>query len=577
MSVLLARWNDFTKGDAGWLDKSKIAAGFFTGENVQVFRDGSVGPRSGLLDLAPVSLPGAGTYTPQCMGYVDMDNTGVEYVWIAAGFGASGLTNAVGRVAVFDANGKVLTGQTFHAVSGAFTQCPVDAVQYDARITLMVTQLHGVYKVDWSSGSNGTASAVGGSPNGGCIEIFGDFLCVAAPSFAQANRIMFSKASDYTTWPAGNFVDVGTAGNIGGDVPAIVAMRRVKDQLLVFCDTGQLFVITGTLGSNEVIREFMPGDAMSGPSVPSSVARTRDGGIWWTRREEMVNVIDQPDTGLPSAVPVTYNGGTRTESPTFGGHLRQSALKTNKRSQTLAVPGRIDKSCVLLDEQNRALIQRDGVWTRHEWDFLHYRAAVGSRGDLYLVDSPLANLHAWQFELERPPYYNQFGGSGVEVLPYDTSDLFFAFAPPAWMATPEFRTVSFGEVIVERIEVLFTEHHAVSRWATGPQDPPNNHFDVYLQQYDVPGAREAINAASFNRPSDKDDSGGPMSTGGVTIGCGAFDNFTDQQTDFRRRQTFYPDGASPLPAPGIRVALTNMVGVSIHEVVVFGTNVTKQP
>lgn len=566
MSKLIARWTDFTKGEAGWVDKARVPDGFLTGENAIVYRDGAVGPRSGILDLGATSIP---TPTLQDMGYVDLGLGGIEYVWVRA-------QGKLARVAVYDATGKVLSGQAFHLTTGTFaTSLQGDSVEYSPSITLFTQELGTCYKCDWATGANGTLTAIAGSPAGSCIEIFGSFLVVAGDGVGglHRNRVHWSKQDDFTTWPAANFLDLGNIGNVGGGWiggPAITSIRKVKDQLLVFMDTGQLFVITGTLGENEVVREFEPGDRMSGPAFPSSTARSRDGAVWWTRREEVPNSEDQA-YDFPSAVPVKYQGGQRSEAIALAGYLRQLAFKSTRVSQTLAVPGRSDGSVVLLDAANRALLIREGVWSRHVWgtetaDTDHLRATVGSRGDCYMMDGAMTGLRAWQFELERPPW--SYRGSAQEPLPYDSSDFGSVIeGPPAWFATPEFRTPDFSHVVVERVEVLFTTH---SDHDTGG----HNSFDVFIQQYDAYLAGgEGIDPGNF--PPDFDSGSGADP---VTLPC-----FSDLATpayydevapadpfNLRRRVKFFPEEGAILPAPGIRVLIEEMIGVSIHEIAVFG-------
>lgn len=563
MSRILATWNDFTKGEAGWVDKQAIQAGFWQGENVVAYRDGSIGPRSGVLNLAPTGLP-AGTVFE--LGYVDLaDNTKPEYVWLRKG-------TVLTRVAVYDASGFALTGQVFHATAGAFAVANVgDSVEVNPQITIFTVYTDKCYMVNWTTGANGTLSGIAGSPGGTCCELFGDFLVIGHTS-GHTNRLQWSEKGDYTTWPAANFLDIGDDVAVGA--PGIAAIVRSKDQLVIFLENGQMYTLTGTLGENEVVREFMPGDMMSAPFGAQSPVRARDGSVWFTRREETPNVNDQ-FYDLPSAMPVSYFGGQRTEYPMLGGYLRQQQFQSNRSSQTVGVTGRSDKSVVLLDNGSRALLFRNGAWSRHVWNANdHYRVTPGSRGDLYMisVDNVAPTLHAWQFELERPPW--KFSASGAERLPYTPDDdPSGPGAAAAWFATPQLREPSFGLITVTSIEVMLTSHCT--------RDTVHNHLELYLQQYDARGAVEKLDPISTPGfgPADLDNAGaGVMSATGVTVGCTVdqsgflpFDVASDGSFDFRHRVAFYPVGGATRPTPAIRVVARAMRGVSIHEIVVFGT------
>lgn len=555
MSRLIARFSDFSKGDAGFVDKTKVQDGFFSGENVVPYRDGSIGPRSGFLGLAGAGAAGLPAGTVYDLGYVDMGNTGPEYVWMRKG-------TALVRIPVYNAAGLVITGQSWHAAAGAFTGATNgDHVDYDLNTTLFTIFGDQGYHAEWDTGGNGTLTAVATIPGGGCMEIFGDFLVIAnIPS--HPNRLVWSSPSNYASFPAANFLDIGNAALVTGGAPTIRAIRRVRDQLLVWTDTGQLFIITGTLGENETVREYMHGDLITGPAGPYSVVRARDGSVWWTRREEVLDPNESADV-FPSAQPVSYLGGQRQDVPALGGYLLQTTPASNRWSDTGGVCGRSDRSVVLVDHQLRMLLLRDGAWSRHNLPLSagNYRVTAGSRGEMYGVDAT-GVLNAWLFEWERPP--NKFRGTNQERVPYSVEQLDgTGVTTPAWFATPEFRTADFGLIVVETIEVLFTNHLT--------NDTVNSHFDVFLQQYDVVDTAEVINPAS-RFPADNDSgAGGAMVASGVTIGMEAPFDEAPPVRDTRRRMTFHPLEAAIKPAPGVRVMIRNLRGISVHEILVFGT------
>lgn len=564
---LLARYADFSKGDAGWVDKANVPAGSFTGEQVCLYRDGSVGPRSGVLDLAPTGLP-AGTI--QGIGYVDQAVTGgVDWVWIHKG-------TTLGVVPVYDTNGHVLTGQAFAASAGAFAHNPtsnvVDTVDYSPTTTIFTLFGDQAYKADWSTGAAGTLSALTGSPGAGCCEVIAGYL-VLASSPTNTNRLFFSKFGDFTTWPALNFIDI-SGGLTGAGSPIISAIRALRDVLLVWTHIGQLFIVSNiqpdpTSGVvTAQIRQFMPGDVMSGPEK-KAIGRAREGAAWWTRRDSLPFPGDQA-YDAPSAVPVSFDGATRVEFPPQGGYLRQPDFTNDRLSRTTAVPGREEKSILLLDHGGRALIGKDPnksgtlTWTRHNLaasGVSGHLVTVGLRGDLFMLDAAGADLSAWQFELDRPPW--KFSGSAVETLPYTPLDHGAAFAPAPWIATAEFRNLAAEIQSIDQVVVFFT--------AFATRDTAHNHFDVAVQQFDAVDADEHIEIGSFF-PPDSDTSGGAMVANGVTIGLGSYDAAPDT-IDHRRRATFLVP-QDHKPSLGSRVLIQNLVGVSIHAIQMYGTTYT---
>lgn len=564
MSKILAHFNDFTKGEAGWLDKTRLAAGFFTGENVMLYRDGTVGPRSGLVDLAPT---GVALTSVLDLGYCNPGTTD-EFVWVRDG-------TALRRVRVYQDGAGYVSAQAWTTDATAFALALAgDHVNYEKQITLVTIQTDKCYKLNWGAGAGAWNSAIAGSPGGGCIEIFGDQVVVGNVS-GHPNRLVFSAQANYTSWPAANFLDVGNAGNAGANgAPRITALRKIKDQLLVFADTGQIWVITGLLGSKSTtVREFAPLDAMGVEvSEPQCVVRDRAGGLWWTRRHER----PAPDQAWdrPSCVPVTFAAGVRGEVPNLGGYLRQPAFAVSNTTaqNNHGMTPRTDKSVLLADMGNgglmRALLNRDSVWTRHKVNLGNgvLASCSGSRGEMFLAyfDATAAvRLGVWQVEYEQPPAPFV---SGSSKLPLNVSDVSNVIQPlGAWFATPEYRDPGFQAVDIEGIEVLF------SSWQG--DGVTKNHADVYLQQYDASNVVEDVRSADI--PPDFDLTGGNFTPPyGATIPLsqpidelGPVAGGADR---WRRRVRLYPVSGQAKPTASFRVLFKNLLNVSIEEVVVFG-------
>jgi hypothetical protein len=556
VSALVARWDDFSKGDAGfYLDKRHVGEGYFQGMNAVVYRDGSVGPRSGVLDLVGSSIP-AGTIFN--LGYVDQSNAGIEHVWLHKG-------TVLARIKVYESNGLLRTGQAWAATTGAFAALPTsgatDAVNIDARVTAFTLRGDKSYICDWSAGANGTLTALAGSPGGSCIAQYREFLVVAA-MVGNVNRIQFSAPGNFNSWPAGNFFDIG--GGAVGQAP-IRAMRVLRDQLLVWTEMGQLFVITGRLGTNQTVKEFMPGDEVSGPSQPDAVGRTRDGAVMWARREFRGDATSTDALARSALVPVIYTGGQRTERMDQGGWVTDS--NANQRAaNSFVFGGRNERSAILLGYfDSRALVVRGDAWSKQK---IGYNvggvstltvACAGERGELFFFAGADNHLKAYWWESDSAP--RKFPGDNAGLTPADSIDC-ATDAVNAYFATPEFRTINDSNILVDRIDVLLNSYPTA--------DATHNALSVFAQSFDARGAAEVNDDQAFlsGTPADKDDVAGAYVVGGVTVGMTAtFDEVAPARLT-RKRVSFFPNNKRP--APAVRVLFTGLRGVSVREVLVYG-------
>lgn len=553
---LLGVFSDFSKGNAGWVDKTKVGPGFWLGEQVQAFRDGSVGPRAGLLDLGVTGLPGGGP-TLYGLGYLHPVIAGdIDYVWLH-------LNNGIGRVPVYNTSGRLLLAQAYTAAAGTFAAVPAgdalgDHVEYSPSITLIQVDGDKTYYVDWLDGANGTIHPIAASPSGAHLEIYNEFLIVSGGP-GNSNRLRFSAPGDFTTWPAANFIDI--SGGLTGtatEQPKITAIKRMRDSLIAWTSIGQVFIITSISQDAATwrIRELQPGDHMSGPRGMGPV-RDHSGQIWYTRRTTMPVPGDEA-FDAHSAVPISFDGASRNEELTQAGWLRQPSTDNDSISRITGAAGRDELSFALMGPQGRALVNRQGAWSRHRFNpnVNGQVVTAGHRGEIFACDTAMTKLYGWQMELERPPWKNQ--GSTVAKIPTSDADAGGALTPPVWLATPQLRDSSL--LSVKRVEVLLTS------WDTAAT--LHNHLECAVQQYDAVDANELLDVANVF-PPDATVSGSAMAAGGTTVPCSpAFDEAAPAAAH-RRRVVFYPN-PDQLPARGVRVLLTALQGVSIHEVHLYG-------
>lgn len=557
---LLGKFTDFSKGNAGWVDKANLQPGYWLGEQVTAFRDGSVGPRSGLLDLGVTGLPG-GSPLLYAIGYNHPDIHGTtDYVWLI-------LDTHIGRVPVYNATGKLLLGQAYTAAAGVFGAVSLAGVadHVDYSPSLLIVQIDGdkTYYVDWKDGANGTIHAITGSPAGGHVEIYNEFLIVTGGT-TNPNRIYFSAPGDFLTWPAANFVDIsgGLAGT-ANEQPVITAVKRIRDALVLWTSHGQLFIITSISADVATwrIREYQPGDSGSGPRG-FGVIRDHSGIIWYTRRSPMPTPGDEA-YDLPSAVPVSFDGTTRAEYLAQGGYLRQPVTDSDSLSRITGAAGRDELSFALMGPQGRALVNHQNAWSRHKFNPSVNGQIIGSghRGEVFVTDGAMTKVYGWQMELERPPWKNQ--GSTVATIPTSEADAGGAITPGAWLATPVLELPSDALISVGRVEVLLTS------WDTA--SAVHNHLDLFVQQYDAIDAVEGQDVGNFF-PPDSQTSGAAMVAGHPTVGCATNFDEVPPAIPTRHRYAFYP-AADQLPAQRIRILLKGWQGVSVHEIHVYANTI----
>lgn len=562
MSDRLAHFVDFSKGHAGNIDKRLIGEGYWQGWNVQSFRDGSVGPYAAPIESADdTDLPAGTAYQ---MGYIDRYDTTDEYVWVHKG-------TKVARVLVYD-EGVVQQGESWVEATGSFAATPDDGicdyVDYDV-VTAYITLLGDeTYKLDHSTN---TLTAVSGSSGGRTIETYRDYLVIGGTD-TNPNRIRFTSRGDPEDWPSANFLDLVKPGTPG---PRIVALRTLRDALLAWTNMGQLFVITGKLDANPTVRQFMPGDQTSGPAYARGVARSREGSVWWMRKEANADPYWRPSNAgtnpRPSLTPVVYTGGQRVERQDWSGFLTDNYDSNPRRATYQAFSGRAERSVGFLSRSFGAQLLRDGQGSAHVLPILGTDpiSCSGQRGEVYLMASVLdegdevSRLWAWWWEQDRPPATADTSMTIAADVASVTSSI---EAYLGWFATPMVRNKNDEWIRVSRVDVLFTSYAAQSA------GDPDNTFEVAIQQFGALNAAEKNYGIGPVAAWQQDDNAGAMVDGGATIGCtAAFAEAPDEDYNIDRRVSFFPLANAVKPAPMVRVLCRKLRGVAIREIVVYGT------
>lgn len=501
---LLARFADFSGGEFGTVAARRAPANAFTGKNVVVYPDGSIGPRGGIKDLAVTGAP-AGSGAPTALVMVG------SYLVMA-------LANLkVYKVLVAASSGMLATAQPVveqvPVGTAPSTVSDMTAVGLDR---IYAAAANGVFLV---VPSGNVATLVAGSPVCTAITQWGDFLVTA-----NGNRLQWSAPANFNSWPATNFLDIG--GNEPGSED-IGAMVLVRDTLVVITDAGSIFIVSGTLGVNHSLREWLPGERTSGLVSNAGMALDRSGILWYTRMG-----------ALATALPVSFSGAQRGDVSAQDGWLRGDTVVTGvartrvssvQELQTVAIQAAL---WIAGNENMRFLTLRRGVWTRHESSALQmgYTTAscpltAGPGGNVILGrwDGAALKMYGWNVEQDAPPTTATFSGVG------DGSDT----APSCEFTTAEVTMDEGGEFLVDTVDVAFT------KVATGAAQ--TNHFDIDVNAFD------AYEDTSPAVPTTQ--------------------SFDEATAAGRQRKRFQ---FAPRPGRAFSVKLSNLRGVKVDEILVFG-------
>lgn len=222
---VLAVFDDFSKGHYG--DQPWRPNGYFGGENFIALPQGGLRIREGTGALDITGLPNS------------------------ASFFMAPIRGGDAVVGIGTANWRITTGAptSLTAFSSSVTAGAAGWCHYrdGSLITIRGDQTY-------RTGVFGT-SALAGSPGGSHVAVLGDRIYVGSLSTAL-NRIRYSDAASETSWPAGNFVDIGTSDDV------IVLMRSQRDSIVIATRSGsggaQWWRLQGTPGINQTLTRIAP-------------------------------------------------------------------------------------------------------------------------------------------------------------------------------------------------------------------------------------------------------------------------------------------------------------------------------
>lgn len=495
-------YTDFRGGESGTIASRLAPANSFTGLNVMPFRDGSIGPRSGLFAVTPT---GQANGVISCLGITS--GAGSSEFWYVQG------TN-VYRFAASGARSAAYTGSTIAAHTLACDWVPING---NTQAYLLVPGDR-AYLLDHTTG---VKTVLTGSPTGRAICLHGTRLFIGGPT-SQPNRLYYSADADVNSWV--DHIDLP-----GDPAVGIRGLYNMRDVLIIVRASGEIWALTGTVGTNEVLRRVTSPESAGGIFQPWRGDVDYNNELWMVG---MHSTAPERFTGGRFDA-VEYLGAENVSVDTPPGAWSSSMLQTDVIPPEYATVGLSQKSLGFFGN-NRALLRRDGMWSKHAFG----QQVVGmaydaSFGEPILTDGGAAgavpNFWVWNTVDDRPPMKS----SGLKARDSigDGSDT----AQAASFVLPEWWDKDGRRVTIHGVGISYR------KWLTGVA--ATNHFDVHVRSL------YRYNAGSANAVDQSFDE---ASASGTVLGQ-------------REHQWF---GFEPLPGEGFQLVFDNLRGVSIERIVV---------
>ena len=490
-------YDDFTAGEYGSLGAWNAPKGSFTGRNVVRYVDGSLGPRNGLKALTVTGL--GATWMGSRMGLDPSGN-----LWFQVG------TN------VYKIDGTDTASQAATLIGDAGVALN-QAVQVGSTYVYAITSGSGIKRLDFTTPA---VTSVASSPNGEYLIQYGE-RTLAAGDPSQPQRLYYSDAGDPESWPASNFIDVGTGTNI----KAMLVLRSgvaIYTVASVFSGIdGRWWILTGVPGVNDSLREVLR--ATQGPSSDADACLSGNGQVVFAAsKSEVIGSFDGSNVRLLRHLPL----GT----PPLVDVRSATSLREESDVLVLGETTSVASSCV-------GYVRRDGTWTYHTFAEANVGRSITTRDGTLPSDianvSRAQNLVFFANDDAAPPVFYMW--SAYNDRPPFSTDYSASILNPAnvYFTLPEWWARDVEEVAVRKVIVQFRD------WDTDDSDA--NQFDVTvtpLRQYE--GGAGSAQTKSFSRATS------------ASVAAG---------TNLRREWNFSQDWGN-----GFTVGIANMRGVAIQKI-----------
>lgn len=447
-SVVL--YDDFDGGEWGDRNAWKAEKNQFTANNMLVYSTGELGVRAGLVERTPAGVPNG-----EILGFGSTPVPAKD-AWFVIGNNAYTFDILVGN------NLLTATGTMSGTATSNFD---VTRIGTDLYITAKGKTNSYRLRLNTGTGVPAALSVLTGSPSARAIVSYGDRLVLGDITGSLTNRIRFSDALNYFSWPSANFIDIGADWFING--------LLVQRQHLVIAKQVGFFVLTGVPGVNPVIRKI------SGDHGPLSSAESAMG-----QNDLLYN---WPTIGH---FPAAFNGSRQIKQRHLDNFLPLSGTGDTVPTTTGVTPLLDDADGAAWLQSSKAIVFRDGVFTYHTFGVTTTGLTAkegGSGGLVTFCDgggvSSSAKFYVWDVNQDRP---------GIEGSTHDRAGDASDVAVSGSVTFPEWWAPNASEFRVRAVIVDFR------KWNTGASN--TNHFDLkvdMLRRYNNTSPT-ASNTVSFD-------------------------------------------------------------------------------
>lgn len=408
MSTRVVELANFMGGEFNLKGEIHSGAGSFTATNMVRLIDGSLAPRSGLVDLAPVSnvtgtVLGFGFHAATITAWWIIGNT----VYQVSTASTAGTTTALTNTLAVTPTHRVRAAATTHSQS-SWVAIYGDKVYDFNHVTPAV-------------------NALTGSPSALIAEVDGDRL-LAANTSANPERIYFSAAADFTSWPAANYLDVG----YGFGISVLSAFRQ---GVMINKQDHTWWLWSGTPGVNDVLRQL---HRTTGPGATESAltrwGRSGDGKVWFLPFYGEFPVAASGASLQPFEY-LSFNNSGNTDY-FDAGLLPKLGVSGLVMPEDLCIAWGANSSAL----DNQALLLARGAWSKHTFaknisGFMDGRLDAQRR--MFFCDgggaSAKPKFYAWSYDLNRPPFSGRTWESKTDAGTSFTSTVTL---PTFWVNEP---------------------------------------------------------------------------------------------------------------------------------------------
>lgn len=348
-------YDNFRGGEWGTLGARRARPGMFTANNMRVYRNGSIGPRPGLRDLA---ITGLTSGTLWSLAYVPY---GGKELFVVIGTGV--------RLAPFSIGGASASAGTLSATPTELIRVSESTRRLNSK-TYFVSYNDRVYATDLAAA---TTAAITTLVKGYALELYRDRLVCGGTN----EQMFYSAAADFATWAALNYISVGYEY-------AAYHLLAHRDGLSILAQA-LIWRITGTIGSTDVLRRASSALA---PASTSDAVLDSD------------TVFYIP--GVRGA-PITWDGGNADERSLA--HLEWRA--EGWTGLTAGGIARRYNDILFVESMNdKGLWRSTNVWTYHTFGVSLRGAMTRAAADKFVLatDDATPKLYVLDASLDRPGF-----------------------------------------------------------------------------------------------------------------------------------------------------------------------------